>query len=136
LDGALESGYKGEQVIAHCGIGTARLKLGNMSGATASERAARALVRAAPDSLTESTEALQLFSARLAAAAGEVEGALQILARLEDAVGGRDRYLAAVYRLERADIMHAHQHAHWMPLAASAAADFRFLGATPDALRA
>src|SRR5690606_27244258 len=71
-------------VIAHCGIGTARLKLGNASGAIASERAARALVSGDPDSLTESSEALQLFSARLAAAA----------------------------------------------------ADFRFLGATPDALRA
>ena len=136
LEGALESGYGGEQVIAHCGIGTARLRLGNLTGAIASERAARSLVSADPDSLTESAEALQLFSARLAGAAGEVEGALQMLERLESAVAGRDRYLAAVYRLERATMLHANGDPRFKPLAAAAVAEFRQAGALPDALRA
>jgi tetratricopeptide (TPR) repeat protein len=133
---ALETGYTGEQVIAHCGLGTARLRLGNANGAIAAERAARAIIVADPDSLTESAEALQLFSARLAAFSGETEGALAMLERLEVAARDGDRYLACIYMLERAVIMSAIGDARATTLAESAADGFRALGALPDAARA
>lgn len=136
LRGASETGYTAEQIIAHCGIGTARLRLGNMSGAIAAERAARLLVTSSPDSLSESGEALQLFSARLAGASGEVDGAIAMLEQLENAVRQSDRYRAAVCRLERAAIMHAIGDARAFPLMESAAAELRSLGAIPDAERA
>src|SRR5690606_1288683 len=89
LRGAIDTGYTGEQIIAHCGIGTARMRLGNMNGAVAAERAARLVVTSDPESLGESGEALQLFSARLAGATGEVEGAIAMLEQLELAVAQR-----------------------------------------------
>ncbi|HEX2166338.1 MAG TPA: AAA family ATPase [Longimicrobiales bacterium] len=136
LHSATDTGYTGEQVIAHCGIGTARLRLKNLSGAVAAERAARALVSSDPDSLTESAEALQLFSARLAAAAGEAEGAIHMLERLEASVRTRDRYLAAVYRLERAMILHTIGSSNARSVAEQARAEFHALGAAPDVHRA
>ena len=136
LRGAMETGYTAEQIIAHCGIGTARMRLGNMNGAIAAERAARLIVTSNPDSLGESGEALQLFSARLAGAAGEVEGAIMMLEQLEDAVRQRDRYLAAICRLERAGMMRVAGDARALPLIESAANELLSLGAAPDAQRA
>src|SRR5690606_34485851 len=125
-----------EQMIAHCGIGTARLRLGNMDGAIAAERAARRTLSGDPDLLGDSGNALQLFSARLAAAAGEVDGAVAILDQLIGAVDGRDRYLSAVYLLERADILARTAPATAVEDALRSAADLRMLGALPDAERA
>jgi tetratricopeptide (TPR) repeat protein len=100
---ARETGYRGEQIIAHCGIGTARLRLGDLAGGQSAERAARALVEngADPD-LGESGEALRLFSARLAAAAGEVTGAVEMLEHLYVNARDGDRFQAATYRFEQA----------------------------------
>jgi tetratricopeptide (TPR) repeat protein len=136
LASAIEAGYAGEQVIAHCGIGTVRLRRGSVADAMEAERAARALVSSDPGSLTESAEALQLFSARLAAATGEIEGAVQMLERLEAAVQERDRYLASIYHLERALILFAVGDPAAITLAREASHELRALGAMPDAERA
>jgi tetratricopeptide (TPR) repeat protein len=136
LSHARDTGYHGEQIIAHCGIGTARLRLGDLDGAVAAEHAARTVVSADPETIGEGGEALQLFSARLAAAAGEAEGALGMLDRLEAAVAGRDRYLTATYQLEKAEIMATLSPQDAVPLAQRAHAEFVALGAQPAADRA
>lgn len=136
LHHARETGYRGEQMIAHCGIGTARLRLGDLQGAIAAEKAARAIMSADPDSIGEGGEALQLFSARLAAASGETEGALGMLDRLEAAAASRDRYLAAIYQLEKAEILARLSPQDALPLARKAHSELETLGARPGAERA
>jgi tetratricopeptide (TPR) repeat protein len=136
LTHARETGYRGEQIIAHCGIGTARLKLGDLQGAITAEHAARNVLSDDPESGGEGGEALQLFSARLAAAAGEREGAIGMLERLEAAATGRDRYLAATYQLEKAEILAGLNIADAHTLAARARAEFEALGARPAVERA
>ena len=135
LQRAQETGYVGEQITAHCGIGTARLRLGDLEGAVAAERAARALVTAPVEELGESGEALQLFSARLAAASGEIEGAIGMLDRLLAATEGGDRYLTAVYRLEKASL-YPPDSAWALALAEQARAEFLDIGAAPQVAKA
>jgi tetratricopeptide (TPR) repeat protein len=102
---AQETGYRGEQVIAYCGIGTVCLRRGDYAGAEEAEREARALLGEPLSAAGESGEALLLLSARLAAAAGEVDGAVALLTELEGQVAGRDAYMAALTQLERARIL-------------------------------
>jgi tetratricopeptide (TPR) repeat protein len=136
LEKARETGYTAEQIIAHCGLGTVRLRLGDLERALASERAARALMSASPEELGECGEHYQLFSARLADAAGEKEGAVAILERLESTVGSRDRYQAASCRLERAEIMRALDEQKALTLAENALDVLRSFGARPKVQRA
>jgi tetratricopeptide (TPR) repeat protein len=131
LELSIRTGYAGEQVIAHCGIGTARLRQHDLEGARQAERDARALLGGDPESLSESGEALLLFSARLAAASGELEGALGLLDRLQNEVDGRDPYLGGVCRLEKALLMRNAHPDRAAELAESARARFAELGAKP-----
>ena len=136
LDLAVRTGYVGEQVIAHCGIGTARLRLQDLDGARAAERDARALVTGDSVSLSESGEALLLFSARLAGAAGELEGALGMLDRLQLEVDSRDPYMGGVCRLEKAKWLSRAHPQRAADLAESARVRFAELGARPQQLAA
>ena len=136
LDRARETGYTAEQIIAHCGIGTVRLRLGDLERALASERAARALMHGEPEELGECGEHYQLFAARLAFAAGEREGGIGILERLEAQQGPRDRYQAATCRIERAEMLRGLDAQKACVLAESALEVFRSIGARPMTERA
>jgi tetratricopeptide (TPR) repeat protein len=136
LEKARETGYTAEQIIAHCGLGTVRLRLGDMDRALASERAARALMNVEPEELGECGEYYQLFAARLANAAGEREGAAALQERIEAFPSGRDRYLAASARLERAEVLLTVDEAKALQLAESALEALRLLSARPKIERA
>jgi tetratricopeptide (TPR) repeat protein len=127
---ARETGYRGEQIIAHCGIGTARLRLGDLSGGRRAERAARALVGTgiADLDLGESGHALRLFSARLAAAAGEVSGAVEMLEHLCATASGGDRFQAATYRFEQALFLRDEAPPRALAFAEEALSTFTALG--------
>lgn len=129
LDRARETGYRGEQVIAHCGLGTVFLRMGDRARAEAEEREARTLLGGPASAAGESGEALLLLSARLAAAGGELEGAVDLLLELERQVAGRDTYMAALTRLERARILAPVDPAAAAELAAQAKQGFAEVGA-------
>jgi tetratricopeptide (TPR) repeat protein len=133
---AQDTGYTSEQIIAHCGIGTARLRLGDRERAGASERAARALMTADPENMGEAGEAFQLFTARMAAAQGEIEGAAIIFERLESAVKTRDRFMGNLYGIERAEILAQIDAAKALELAEQARAEFEQMGTRPSLERA
>ena len=129
---AIQTGYAGEQITAHCGIGTARLRLGDLAGAQAAERAARELIDDESETLSESGEAMLLFSARLSAAVGELDGALGMIDRLQSAGEARDPYFGAVYRLEKAMLLRDAFPDRALELAAAARERFAQLGARPQ----
>jgi tetratricopeptide (TPR) repeat protein len=133
---ATETGYTGEQIIAHCGIGTARLRQGDRERAGASERAANGLMHTDPENMGESGEAYQLFTARMAAAAGEIEGAAILMERLEASVKTRDRFTGNLYALERAEILASTDPATAAELAQRARAEFEQMGMRPSVERA
>jgi tetratricopeptide (TPR) repeat protein len=135
LERAEETGYTSEQIIAHCGIGTARLRQGDRR-ASPSEHAARELMQADPENMGESGEAFQLYTARVAAATGEIEGAAIIFERLEAAVKGRDRFMGNRYRLERAEILKQLDPDRALELAGSARLEFEKMAARPSVERA
>lgn len=136
LEKATETGYLTRQVLALCGIGVARLCQGNVDGAREAEQAARELVGADRAVWDESREALARLSARLAAAAGEWEGAVALLERLVRGDGDGDPYTSAVYRVEAAEIMKQVQPGRARELAREAAEVFRRIGARPMLTRA
>lgn len=132
---AHELGYWTAEVIAHCGIGMVRLERGELEAARASEVAAQASL-VDQENWTESREAFQLLSARLAAAAGEVQGAAGLLEAAESALESRDRYVWALFRLNRAEILGGHDTDTAASLAEDALAAFESLGAEPLRRRA
>lgn len=132
LQRARDTGYRAEQVTAHCGLGTVRLRLGDLQAATAAERAARAIVGDDTPSLGDSGEALRLFSARLAAATGEADGATALLDGLLASLEGNDPYLSAVCILEKAAIIAATDPRAAHILAQQAHTEFARLGAQPQ----
>jgi tetratricopeptide (TPR) repeat protein len=133
---ATESGYVTRQVIAYCGIGVARLCQGNLEGALEAERAARELVGADQEVWDESREALARLSARMAAAAGEWEGAVALMERLVQGDGDGDPYTSAVYQVEAAEIMKDVEPRRALELAREASAVLRRIGARPMLRRA
>jgi tetratricopeptide (TPR) repeat protein len=135
LERAEETGYTSEQIIAHCGIGTARLRQGDRR-ASPSEHAARELMQTDPENMGESGEAFQLYTARVAAATGEIEGAAVIFERLENAARGRDRFMGNLYRLERAEILKDVNPDKALELAETARNEFDSMAARPSVERA
>lgn len=103
-EGAAAGGFASEEIIALCGIGNCRLFAGDMDGARAAEAEAREHL-GDDEEWGEHREAFLLLSARLAAAAGEVEGAAGLVRLGEEELEGLDTYGWARFRLERASFL-------------------------------
>ncbi|NIQ53359.1 MAG: tetratricopeptide repeat protein, partial [Gemmatimonadetes bacterium] len=133
---AQATGYVIEQLEAQCGIGMVRLEQGDLEGALAAERAARAILAAEEDAVSESRVPLTQLSARLAAATGEVEGARTLFEQLFGEVEGQDPYVLARFRVDAAEALFGREPEYARELAARALETFRELGAGPMATRA
>lgn len=98
---AFQMGSVDGAVIGECGLGRVRLERGDVAGA-------REHLKAAKDRLDErhswsdAIEAIHLLEAAVAAATGDRPGALDLLARAEEELRARDRYLWAQVLTERA----------------------------------
>lgn len=103
LDHALRAGYWTAEVIARCGIGVAALELGDVETARAQEAAAGDIL-VHHEAWSDAKAAFHLLSGKLAAAAGELDGALHFLRTAEAELDSRDRYSWAMFRLLRAEI--------------------------------
>jgi tetratricopeptide (TPR) repeat protein len=98
---AFQMGSVDAAVIGECGLGRVRLDRGDVAGA-------REHLQAAKDRLedraswSDAAEAIHLLEAAIAAASGDRPSALELLARAEEALRPRDRYLWAQILTERA----------------------------------
>ncbi len=135
LEQGAETGYKNEEVIAHCGLGVVRLEEGDLSGARTELETARELM-GEPEAWTESREAWELLAARLTAAEGDISGAVRALEAAEAAVSERDRFLWATYRLTHGEIVSLEDPAGAAPIIREALETFDQLGAEPMRRRA
>ncbi|HUG02629.1 MAG TPA: AAA family ATPase [Longimicrobiales bacterium] len=128
LEGAAAGGFAPEEIIAWCGVGTCRLAAGDVDGAMDAEANARRLL-GDDKNWGEHREAFLLLSARLAAAAGETAGAVDIVRVGEEELEGLDMYGWARFRLERASMLSASDPAQAAELAREARAASEGLGA-------
>ncbi len=132
---ARETGYWTAEVVAHCGIGRVRLERDDLAGAREAEAAAQASLKEG-EAWNESLEAFQLLCARLAAEAGEVDGAVTMLEAGERELAARDRYMWGLYHLRKAEIVAKKDAERARDIAAEAVEAFAALGATPMQRRA
>ncbi len=135
LECARETGYWTAEVVAWCGMGRIHLERRNLAAAREAEAAAQASLKES-EGWSESLEAFQLLCARLAAEAGEVEGAIGLLEAGEQELAARDRFVWGLYHLSKAEIVARMDAARSAAIAAEAAEAFRGLGARPMLERA
>ncbi len=130
LESARETGYWNAEVIALCGLGMVRLERGDLEGARAEMKRARKIIHDEAG-WSECQEACQLFAARLAAAEGDVLGALSVLERAAEALVERDRYLWATVRLLAGETSSIQDASRAVAMTKEALSTFEELGAEP-----
>ncbi|MGH7555711.1 MAG: tetratricopeptide repeat protein, partial [Longimicrobiales bacterium] len=135
LELSQRTGYQGAEVIAHCGLGEVALTRGDAQSAREHERAAQSLL-VDKDAWHEGATDFNLLAARLAAEAGEMEGAMALLRAAEEAQAKMDRYLFATVLLQRGALTARRDPATAAPLLTEALEIFRQLGTAPMSQRA
>ena len=135
-DQAFQLGAVDAAVIAESGLGRVRLQRGDLAGARAQLQAAKRRMETR-ESWSEAAEATYMLEALLAAAEGDTDASLRLLAEAEEALRGADRYTWAVFRTERARVLRlAGQTAAAEQAASEAIQTFNELGAELMAARA
>jgi tetratricopeptide (TPR) repeat protein len=135
LEQARVAGYWNAEVIARCGIGGVAIEQGDLDAARTQELIAREIL-VTHESWSEARAAYHFLSAKIAAAAGEQDGAIHFLRTAEDELVSRDRYVWATFRLFRAQITYAIDPREAEPLARDALSAFEQIGSEPMRQRA
>ena len=135
LELAQEMGYWNDEISARCGLGLVHLQERDLEAVRAELEAARELL-SDRDTWPESRDACQLLVARLAAAEGDDEGAIQALEAAEETLAQRDRYEWAESRLLHGEIVGRKDVERAASIIEEALETFRELGAEPMRQRA
>lgn len=125
---AVRMGYSAHFVVATCELGQVALERGNLDAALAALDEAVGTYREVLEPGSDGREAVLRLRARLALAAGRTDEAARVAAEAEDAFEGQDEYVAATFRLLRAEATRGSREAA-ADLARRALATFERIGA-------